>query len=107
MRDELRTQHLTHTRKLLGQQLENPKPSALLRWHRALTRPRISPAVLVESGEEAGPERTLPGRLTRYERSVYLVRPDGYVAVAEPGSRAARIGEFLDAWKVAPRKRGG
>jgi hypothetical protein len=36
--------------------------------------------------------------------SVYLVRPDGYVALADPESRATRISDFLDMWKVTPKK---
>jgi hypothetical protein len=35
--------------------------------------------------------------------SVYLVRPDGYVALADPESRASRLSEYLDTWKVTPK----
>jgi 2-polyprenyl-6-methoxyphenol hydroxylase-like FAD-dependent oxidoreductase len=38
--------------------------------------------------------------------SVYLVRPDGYVALADPDSRTTRITDFLDAWKVTSKSRG-
>jgi 2-polyprenyl-6-methoxyphenol hydroxylase-like FAD-dependent oxidoreductase len=37
--------------------------------------------------------------------SVYLVRPDGYVAVAE--TRASRLSDFLDTWKLTTRKGAG
>ena len=37
--------------------------------------------------------------------SVYLVRPDGYVALADPDGRAARISEFLDRWRLTPKTR--
>jgi 2-polyprenyl-6-methoxyphenol hydroxylase-like FAD-dependent oxidoreductase len=36
--------------------------------------------------------------------SAYLVRPDGYVAVADPEIRASRISDFLGTWKVTPKK---
>jgi 2-polyprenyl-6-methoxyphenol hydroxylase-like FAD-dependent oxidoreductase len=45
------------------------------------------------------------GRAGLRRDSVYLVRPDGYIAVADPDSRATRIRDFLDAWKVTPKKR--
>jgi len=35
------------------------------------------------------------------------VRPDGYVAVADPESRATKISEFLDTWKLTPKKTAG
>lgn len=33
---------------------------------------------------------------------VYLVRPDGYVAVADPDGRAAAIASYMDARKLTP-----
>ena len=42
------------------------------------------------------PWRAECGRAGLRRDSVYLVRPDGYVALADPESRAARITDFLD-----------
>ena len=44
------------------------KPSTLLSLHRALTTAEISPAVLVQGAEEAGPEGTQPGSHRRRRR---------------------------------------
>ena len=52
------------------------------------------------------PWRAECGRAGLRRDSVYLVRPDGYVALADPDSRATRISDFLDRWKVTPKKRG-
>jgi hypothetical protein len=35
--------------------------------------------------------------------AAYLVRPDGYIAIAEPQSRAGRIADYLDAHHIAAR----
>ena len=45
------------------------------------------------------------GRVGLRRDSVYLVRPDGYVALADPESRATRIADILDTWKVTPKNR--
>jgi hypothetical protein len=37
--------------------------------------------------------------------SAYLVRPDGYVGLADPDRRVTRIADFLDTWKVTPKTR--
>jgi FAD binding domain-containing protein len=60
-------------------------------------------------------ERTLPlhvfpwrleiGRAGPRRNAVYLVRPDGYVALADPEGRAAAIVSYLDARKLRPAKR--
>ena len=52
------------------------------------------------------PWRPEHGRAGLRRDSVYLVRPDGYVGLADPESRAATITEFLDTWKVTPRTGG-
>jgi hypothetical protein len=59
-------------------------------------------------------ERTLPlhafswrlemGRAGLRRHAVYLVRPDGYVALADPEGGAAAITSYLDARKLAPTK---
>jgi 2-polyprenyl-6-methoxyphenol hydroxylase-like FAD-dependent oxidoreductase len=36
--------------------------------------------------------------------AVYLLRPDGYVAFADPGAGATALSGYLDAWDVRPRK---
>ena len=46
------------------------------------------------------------GRAGLRRNGVYLVRPDGYVALADPESSAATITDFLDTWKVTPKARG-
>jgi len=60
-------------------------------------------------------ERTLPlhvfpwrlevGRAGLRRNAVYLVRPDGYVALADPAGRAAAITSYLDARQLTPAKR--
>lgn len=35
--------------------------------------------------------------------ALYLVRPDGYVALAEPNARAEALERFLDKWSIEPR----
>ena len=37
--------------------------------------------------------------------AVYLVRPDGYVALANPEGSAASVGSYLDAHEFTPSKR--
>ena len=49
------------------------------------------------------PWRAECGRAGLRRDSIYLVRPDGYVAVADPDRRATRISAFLDTWRVTPR----
>jgi hypothetical protein len=39
--------------------------------------------------------------------AVYLVRPDGYVALADPEGRAATTTAYLDTRKLTPMKRRG
>ena len=51
------------------------------------------------------PWREECGRAGLRRDSVYLVRPDGYIAVADPNSRATTITGFLDAWRVTPKAR--
>ena len=36
--------------------------------------------------------------------AAYLVRPDGYVGLADPEARATAITSYLDARKITPRK---
>ena len=60
-------------------------------------------------------ERTLPlhvfpwraecGRAGLRRAAVYLVRPDGYVALADPTGRAAAIASYLDSRKLTRTKR--
>jgi 2-polyprenyl-6-methoxyphenol hydroxylase-like FAD-dependent oxidoreductase len=60
-------------------------------------------------------ERTLPlhvfpwrlesGRAGLRRNAVYLVRPDGYVALADPEGQAAAIASYFDAHGLLPRKR--
>jgi 2-polyprenyl-6-methoxyphenol hydroxylase-like FAD-dependent oxidoreductase len=60
-------------------------------------------------------ERTLPlyvfpwrpeiGRAGLRRNAVYLVRPDGYVALADAAGSAAAIASYLDARKLTPAKR--
>jgi 2-polyprenyl-6-methoxyphenol hydroxylase-like FAD-dependent oxidoreductase len=60
-------------------------------------------------------ERTLPlhifpwqpkvGRAGLRRNAVYLVRPDGYVALAAPDGDAAAIASYLDARRLVPTKR--
>ena len=60
-------------------------------------------------------ERTLPlhvfpwrqesGRAGLRRNAVYLVRPDGYVALAAPEGDAAAIASYLDARRLVPTKR--
>jgi hypothetical protein len=57
-------------------------------------------------------ERSLPlhvfpwrpeiGRASLRRNAVYLVRPDGYVALADPEGRAAAITSYLDAHRLTP-----
>ena len=57
-------------------------------------------------------ERTLPlhvfpwrpeiGRAGLRRNAVYLVRPDGYVALADPEGRASAITSYLDARTLTP-----
>jgi hypothetical protein len=35
--------------------------------------------------------------------AVYLVRPDGHVALADPNARPSTLERYLDEWKVEPR----
>jgi len=50
------------------------------------------------------PWRAEYGRAGLRRDSVYLLRPDGYVAVADPKARASRISDFVDTWKLTPRR---
>ena len=34
--------------------------------------------------------------------AVYLVRPDGHVALAEPNGRAQALERYLEAWGIGP-----
>jgi hypothetical protein len=45
------------------------------------------------------------GRAGLRRRAVYLVRPDGYVALAEPKATAAMLASYLDARALAPNDR--
>jgi len=38
-----------------------------------------------------------------HRNAAYLVRPDGYIALAEPSSRAGRLADYLDAHHIAAR----
>jgi hypothetical protein len=37
--------------------------------------------------------------------AVYLIRPDGYVGLADPAGSATAIASYLDARKLAPMKK--
>jgi hypothetical protein len=50
------------------------------------------------------PWRLEMGRAGLRRNAVYLVRPDGYVALADPEGGAARITSYLDARKLTPPK---
>ena len=49
------------------------------------------------------PWRLEMGRTGLQRDAVYLVRPDGYVALADPHSGATAVTSYLDARKIAPR----
>jgi hypothetical protein len=34
--------------------------------------------------------------------AVYLIRPDGYVALAEPNARAQVLERYLERWGIGP-----
>jgi hypothetical protein len=42
------------------------------------------------------------GRTGLRRNAVYLVRPDGYVALADPEGSAAAVTSYLDARKITP-----
>jgi hypothetical protein len=44
------------------------------------------------------------GRAGLRRNAVYLVRPDGYVALADSEGRATAITSYLDARELAPEK---
>ena len=48
------------------------------------------------------PWRKECGRVGLRRDSFYLVRPDGYIAFTDLSSRAVKITDFLDTWKVRP-----
>jgi hypothetical protein len=48
------------------------------------------------------PWRPGMGRTGLRRNAVYLVRPDGYVALADSGGRSKAITLYLDAHKIAP-----
>jgi len=48
------------------------------------------------------PWRTEMGRTGLWRNAVYLVRPDGYVALVVPDGRATAVTAYLDARKVTP-----
>jgi 2-polyprenyl-6-methoxyphenol hydroxylase-like FAD-dependent oxidoreductase len=50
------------------------------------------------------PWRPAVGRTGLRRDAVYLVRPDGYVALADPGANTTLISSYLDARKLAPKK---
>jgi 2-polyprenyl-6-methoxyphenol hydroxylase-like FAD-dependent oxidoreductase len=39
--------------------------------------------------------------------AAYLIRPDGYIALAEPNARTAPLTEYLDDWSIKPRQGSG
>jgi hypothetical protein len=43
------------------------------------------------------------GRAGLRRNAVYLIRPDGYVALADPGGSASSIASYLDARKLKTR----
>jgi hypothetical protein len=43
------------------------------------------------------------GRAGLQRNAAYLVRPDGYVALAQPDGSGAAIASYLDARKLVPR----
>jgi hypothetical protein len=49
------------------------------------------------------PWRTECGRAGLRRNALYLVRPDGYVALADPNGRAATMTSYLDARKLKPK----
>jgi hypothetical protein len=42
-------------------------------------------------------------RAALHRNAVYLLRPDGYIAVAEFQSQAGRIADYLDAHRIVTR----
>jgi 2-polyprenyl-6-methoxyphenol hydroxylase-like FAD-dependent oxidoreductase len=52
----------------------------------------------------AFPWRPEMGRIGLLRNAVYLVRPDGYVALADPEGSAAAIPFYLDARELAPKR---
>jgi hypothetical protein len=50
------------------------------------------------------PWRSAMGRAGLRRNAVYLVRPDGYVALADSEGRATAITSYLDARELAPEK---
>ena len=42
-------------------------------------------------------------RVGLMQDALYLVRPDGHVALADPNGRPAALERFLDAWAIEPR----
>jgi 2-polyprenyl-6-methoxyphenol hydroxylase-like FAD-dependent oxidoreductase len=53
------------------------------------------------------PWRPEMGRTGLRRNAAYLVRPDGYVALADPEGNATPITSYLDARKLTPSRRGG
>jgi hypothetical protein len=51
------------------------------------------------------PWRPESGRAGLWRNAVYLVRPDGYVALAAPEGNAAAIASYFDARRLVPTKR--
>jgi hypothetical protein len=52
----------------------------------------------------AFPWRPEMGRTGLLRNAVHLVRPDGYVALADPEARATAIPSYLDARELAPKR---
>ena len=92
--------------KLNGVDADNFKPLTSMNWQvhvygdaapdlRTLCDARKLPLHVFPWQPEMGRARIL-------RNAVYLVRPDGYVAVADPDGRATAIASYMDARKLTP-----
>jgi hypothetical protein len=87
--------------------LDNFRPLTSLDWQ-VHVYGKAAPDVEAVCTERALPLHVLPwltecSRAGLRRNAVYLVRPDGYVALADPDGRAAPITSYLDARKLKPK----
>lgn len=69
-----------------------------------------APEMQAACGDQTLPLHVFPwrlemGRAGLRRDAVYLVRPDGYVAVADPKGSAAAITSYLNARRLTPARR--